>query len=123
MKQLIWASLCAAWLSHAHAADDAPGAAALKYLDNLKICTPYTYSYPHPFIKGFRGQNIIKGKMGANCLVTFIMPGDKKLECQFSAETVTLLTNDAAYEQVRQQKMVGSTSDPVNIRMAQECKL
>ena len=124
MKQpILAASLCAALLGLAYADEtDKSGAGALKYLDNLKMCAPFTYSYPHPFVKGFRGQNIIKGKIGGNCLVSFVMPGDKRLECQFSPETVALLTNEAAYEQARQQKFTGSTSDPANTRMQQECK-
>jgi hypothetical protein len=120
-KFILTASLGVTLLSQTYAADEAAG--ALKYLDNLKACAPFTFSYPHPFVRGFLGQNIIKGKMGGNCHVTFVMPGNKRLECNFTPETVRLLTDEAAYEAARQQKFVGSTSDPASKRMSEECKL
>jgi len=61
--------------------------------------------------------------MGGNCLVAFIMPGDKKLECAFTPETIKLLTSEAKYREAREHKMSGSTSDSISEKMAEECKL
>jgi hypothetical protein len=116
------ASLGIVLWSPSHAGDDQE-ASALRYLDNLKTCTPYSFSYPHPFVRGFTGQNIIKGKMAGNCLVTFVMPGDKKLECAFTPETIKLMTSEDKYQEAREHKMSGSMSDSISKKMTEECKL
>jgi hypothetical protein len=121
-KIVLAVSLVIALWSPSHAGDD-HDASALRYLDSLKTCTPYSFSYPHPFVRGFTGQNIIKGKMADNCLVTFIMPGDKKLECAFTPDTIKLLTSEAKYQEAREHKMSGSTSDSISKKMTEECKL
>jgi hypothetical protein len=122
-KFILTVSLGISLLSPVLRGDEIGGPSALKYLDNLKTCTPFTYSYPHPFVHGFTGQNIIKGKEAGICLVTFVMPHDKKLECRFTSETIKLLTSEAAYEEVRQQNFAFANSAPASKRMAEECKL
>jgi hypothetical protein len=122
-KFILTVSVGISVLSQSYAADEIGGPGALKYLDNLKTCTPFTFSYPHPFVHGFTGQNIIKGKEAGNCLVTFVMPHDKKLECRFTPETIKLLTSEAAYEEARQQSFAFADSAPASKRMAEECKL
>ena len=121
-KFLLTLSVSATLLSPTYAGNEVD-AGALEYLDNLKTCTPFTFNYPHPFVPGFTAQNIIKGKLAGNCRVTFVMPGDKKLNCQFTPETVKLLTSEAIYEEARQNRYSGSTSDPASKRMSEECKM
>ncbi|HEV7613942.1 MAG TPA: hypothetical protein VGO37_18830 [Steroidobacteraceae bacterium] len=118
---LLKLSVGATLLSPAYAGNEDAG--AVKYLDHLKTCTPFTLQYPHPIVPGFTAQNIIKEKVAGNCLVTFVMPGDKKLNCRFTSETIKLLTTEAKYAEARQNRYVGSTSDAVSQRMAEECKL
>lgn len=96
---------------------------AVKYLDSLKTCTRFTLKYLHPFVPGFTAQNIIRKKIAGNCLVIFVMPGDKKLNCRFTPETVKLLTSEAKYAEARENRYTGSTSDAVSQRMSHECKL
>jgi hypothetical protein len=110
-------------LSSPSFASDDYEAGTLKYMDNLKTCTPSNFSYPHPFVQGFTGQNIIKGRKADNCLVTLVMPGNKKLNCEFTPETIKLLTSEAKYQEVREHRMSGSTSDPISKKMTEECKL
>jgi hypothetical protein len=121
-KSLLTLSVSATLLSPAYAGNEID-AGAVKYLDHLKTCTPFTLQYPHPAVPGFTAQNIIKQKVAGNCLVTFVMPGDKKLNCQFTPETVKLLTSEAKYEEARQNRYSGATSDAVSQRMSEECKL
>ena len=121
-KFLTTLSVGAALLSPAFAGEVAD-AGAVKYLDSLKTCTPFALKYPHPFVPGFTAQNIIKEKVAGNCLVTFVMPGDKKLNCRFTPETVKLLTSEAKYAEARQNRYTGAASDAANQRMSEECKL
>ena len=121
-KSLLTLSMSAALLTPAYAGNGID-AGAVKYLDHLKTCTPYTLQYPHPIVPGFTAQNIIKKKVAGKCLVTFVMPGNKKLNCQFTPETVKLLTSEEKYEEARHGSYSGATSDAVNQRMSEECKL
>ena len=98
-------------------------AAAIQYLDHLKACTPHTFKYPHPFVPSFTGQDIIKGREGDKCHVTFIMPNNLKMECELSAETIRLMTSEAKYREARAGEFQGSSSDPESKRVGQECRL
>ena len=66
------------------------------YLENLRTCTPSTYSYPHPIIPGFTGKNVIKGYKGGNCLIDIYMPNNMIMQCKASSRHVELMRNQTA---------------------------
>ena len=107
-------------LSTAHAGDFK--ADTLKFMDNLKTCTPHTFSYAHPMMKGFTGKNIIKGKKGSKCEVSYLMPGDMKMDCAYSSETVKYMTSEQKYKEAREGTSSGSVLDANGKKMADECK-
>ncbi len=81
--------------------EDYDSAAAVRYLDDLKTCTPYTWKYPNPLVPGSTSQNIIHGKKGDKCRVTYLMPNNLKADCDHSAETIKQITSESAYQQAR----------------------
>ena len=93
------------------------------YLNNLKTCTPYTFTYRHPFVENFTAQNAIKGQQGGKCFVTTTMPKNMQLECQLSPDTINLMTSEAKYRELRKHEMSGSTSDPASTAANRECTL
>lgn len=113
-----------AWPCVTNAAE--PDAAFYKqtmyYMDNLKTCTPYTFSYPNPLDPGTTSKNIIKGKSGDHCLVEFILPNDMKMECSFSTAAISALTSEQKYEEARKHEMSGSSEDQASQFMSKECK-
>jgi hypothetical protein len=123
MAKLFFVTVLAASISGAGIAAEDFYAGTIKYYDNLKTCTPYTFSYPHPLVPGFTGQNVIKGKKGDKCQVTMLMPGNLKMQCEFSAATIKLMTSEAKYKEAREHQMSGSTSDPASEKMNEECKV
>ena len=64
------------------------------YVENLGICYPSTYSYPHPLVPGFTGRNVIKGVAGEFCLIEMFMPNDLVMKCRVSRRTVELMQNE-----------------------------
>jgi hypothetical protein len=107
-------------------------AGLIKFMDNLKTCTPYTLSYPHPFVDGFTERDTIKGKKADKCVVTYLIPIANKTtgkfegwnsQCEFSAETIKLMTSKEQYQSVLDGDFGGSTDDPVSKRKEKECKL
>lgn len=104
-------------------AEDDFFAGTIKYMDNLKTCTAYTFSYKHPIIPNFVGQNVIKARKDDKCQVTIVMPGNRKMECELTAETVRLMTSEDKYREARAKTMSGSSSDPVSRKMNEECRI
>jgi len=96
-------------------------ASAITYMDKLKSCSPYTYSYPHPFFKTFTGKNIIKGKQQKGCAVDYLLPNHLTMRCVYSPETIRLLTSNQKYQEVKTGRFHGSTSSPESKAMAKEC--
>ncbi len=103
-------------------ADD-PSTRAVQFLDHLKTCTPYTFKYPHPLVPSFTGQNIIQGKKGDKCQVTYLMPNNLKMECEHSPATIRRMTSEAAYKKARSDEFgfsfFSGTEDPAS----RECHL
>lgn len=109
---------------HQQGADDDPSAGAIQYLNHLKTCTPYTFKYPHPLVQGFTGQNIIHGKEGDLCLVTYLMPNSLKAECGHGPTTIKRMTSEAAYEKARSGEFAFSfSSDDQDAVAKKECHL
>ena len=95
----------------------------VKYLDNLKVCSPYTYSYKHPLVKGFTGKNIIKGKKGRKCHHVYIMPDGMELDCQHTMATLAVLTSPQEYENAKKGILSGSSDSAASEAMNRECVL
>ncbi len=109
-------------------ADDAFSAGAVQYLDHLKTCTPYTWKYPSPLapasLAGSYSQNIIRGKKGNTCQVSYLMPNNLRMECEHSAGTIKSMTSEAAYKAARAGEFsfsFGSNSDDTVVK--RECHL
>jgi len=66
----------------------------LLYVENLGVCHPSTYSYPHPLVPDFIGRNVIKGVDGEFCLIEMFMPNDLVMKCRASRRTVELMQNE-----------------------------
>ena len=62
------------------------------YKKNLAACTPFTFSYPHPIVKGFIAKKIIKGKVLGKCEAEELMPNNMKMECKFSDSCVAAIS-------------------------------
>jgi hypothetical protein len=102
-----------------------PYADAIKYLDHLKTCTPYSFEYLMPNTD-MTVQNIIKGEQSGKCQVTYLMGSnskfESKFECELSVETIELMTRDVMYQQLRSGKPLASADEAAN-RFLQECRL
>lgn len=79
-----------------------------KYLDHLKTCTPYTWSFEHlPANPSVSGKNIIKGQLQGNCFVTEFqyMEGHESeptiQRCEYSPESIAFMTSKAMYQDAR----------------------
>lgn len=92
------------------------------YMDNLKTCTKYTFTYTNPLDPTSTLKNVIKGKQGDHCMVEFIMPNNMKMECSFSPAAIQALTSEQKYEEARKHEIPGSTEDTASQFMTQECK-
>ncbi|HED13994.1 MAG TPA: hypothetical protein ENI62_10150 [Gammaproteobacteria bacterium] len=93
----------------------------ISYMDKLRSCTPHTFSYPHPFLKGFTGKNIIKGMRDDQCIVDYVMPNNMLMHCAYSAETIAMLTSEQKYREARTGRFSGSTSSRESKAMTKEC--
>jgi hypothetical protein len=103
------------------------------YIENLQICTPSTYSYPHPMVPGFIGKNVIKGYKDSNCVIDMHMPNNMIMKCNASHRMVELmqyqtrvmlkeLQDSGRYEfSIEINVGTGSTSELSNL-MTKECQ-
>jgi hypothetical protein len=77
----------------------------IKWLDNLKTCTRYTFTteFDNPFGGGAKQTQIqtINGKEGNLCLVTYETKGQYLTACRFTPEGLKTMTQDKFYEQAR----------------------
>jgi hypothetical protein len=98
----------------------------IKWLDNLKTCTPYTVSFPNPFLPVNQTQTI-KGKDGDLCQVTYETPGKYLVNCRFSPEGIKVMTSDPFYEDVKNNRWLIAYDSEHNTAgakvMSQECKV
>lgn len=97
-------------------------AAHIKFYDNLKMCNPSTLSFKNPLFPDTIMQNIIDGKKGDKCLVTFLFSPDNKNVCELSQQTIKFMTTDEKYKEMRECKsFAGSEDDPAVIGLVKEC--
>ena len=97
----------------------APGDAT-EYLNNLTVCDPGDFRFSYPGFGTY--DNTIVGPEGDRCRVR-IEFSQIQLTCDFSAETIALLTSEAKYEEARTGIVSGSTDSEESRRMAEECRL
>jgi len=95
----------------------------VEYLDNLKVCSPHTHSYKHPFVADFIAKNIIKGKKGDKCHAVYIMPGGMELDCQHTMATLAVLTSPKEFENAKKGILSGSSDSAASEAMNRECVL
>ena len=91
----------------------------IKYLDNLKKCNPFTHSFELPFFGKVKNQ--IVGKNNGRCHVITISGIGGKVICNYSDETIALLTSEQKYQEVRNGEFSGSSDSPESARMTTEC--
>ncbi len=95
-------------------------AALIAYMEALKTCTPGDYP---AILPGFGEiQNTIEGRTGATCRVRTGRPGTI-LTCDYSEETIALLTSAQKVEDARNGVFRGSTDSEESRRVNEECRL
>lgn len=99
------------------------GSPATEFLDNLKACTPYNYSAPHPDISNYMATNAIVGRRGDKCLVHFSLPNKMKMICAFGDDDVTNLTGDDQYDKTRRLNFfAGGSTESGRQLMQKKCR-
>jgi hypothetical protein len=96
----------------------APGG-AIAYLNSLTACDPGSFRFSYPGFGAF--HNTILGPEGDRCRVR-TEHSAIQLTCDFSAETIALLTSEAKYEEARTGTVSGSTDSEESRRIAEECR-
>jgi len=97
---------------------DSAGANLIAYMEALKTCTPGDYPAVLP---GFGEiQNTIEGRNGQNCRVRTGRPATM-LTCDYSQETIALLTSAQKFEEARNGVFQGSTDSEESERVSEEC--
>lgn len=89
-----------------------------EFLDNLKQCKPHSFSYELPSFGA--SKNEIAGKKNGLCHVVSISKYGETT-CDYSKETITLLTSDRKYREMEEGKLFGQQQTPETARMAKEC--
>ncbi len=92
---------------------------AIDYLDSLKSCGPGEFRFSYPGIGAY--HQTILGWEDDRCRVRSEHT-QFTVMCDFSAETIELLTSDAKYEEARSGILSGSTDSEESRRMAEECR-
>ncbi|PCJ30157.1 MAG: hypothetical protein COA90_10255 [Gammaproteobacteria bacterium] len=92
---------------------------ATKHLDNLKKCNPFTSSYKLPFFGKVKSKII--GKKNGRCHVISYSDFGGEVVCNYSDETIALLTSEKKYQEIRNGKFSGSSNSPEAARMSAEC--
>jgi len=93
----------------------------IKWLDNLKTCSPYQRSYLNPV---FNMQQIdtIKGKEGELCVVIQETAGKYQFECRYTAEGIKIMTQDSFYKDAQNKILSASGSDVTDV-MSKQCSI
>ena len=104
--------------STAGGADAASPNPSVAYLDSLMTCSPGAFHLSYPGLGTY--DNTIIGRNGDRCQVRVEHP-QITLLCNYSEETIALLTSEAKYEEARNGVLSGSTDSPESQRAAEEC--
>jgi hypothetical protein len=91
------------------------------FLDHLKECKRFEYSYPHPMKFEFTARSTIKWEKEDHCHVEYTAPPDKVLSCKFTKDCVDLLTAPEKYRDLKQKKFNLDIKDPANICFQKAC--
>jgi len=92
---------------------------ATKYLNNLKKCNSFASSYELPFIG--KVKNNIVGKNNGRCHVITYSDLGGEVICNYSDETIALLTSEKKYQEIKIGEFFGSSNSPEAARMSAEC--
>ena len=92
---------------------------AIDYLNSLRTCDPGEFHFSYPGIGTY--HHTIFGWEDDRCRVGSEHP-QITVMCDFSAETIELLTSETKYEEARSGILGGSTDSEESRRMAEECR-
>ena len=92
----------------------------VEYLDSLKGCTPGEFQFANTGLGEIRST--IVGQEGDHCRVTTESAGYEVL-CNYSGETIALLTTEQKYEDARNGVMQGASDSEESRRMTEECSV
>jgi hypothetical protein len=92
----------------------------VEYLDSLKSCTPGEFSFSNLGMGEIKST--IVGQEGDHCRVT-TESGGYQVVCDYSDETIALLTSEQKYEDARNRVMQGSSNSEESRRMTEECSV
>lgn len=119
-KRLVLLSILLPYTSYAETVPDF-FQGVIAYMDHLRSCVPYTFSYQNPFMPNAVSQNVIRGRSGNHCLVT-MQTGPYTWDCSFSPEAISVMTSDAKYSDARNNTLSGSSDDLPSYYLRKECK-
>lgn len=98
-------------------------ASYIKYLDNLKVCKPYAFSDKNPILG--KVENKIIGKNNGGCQVVMSSDISGELVCNYSNETISLMTSDGEYQKIKNEGIYSQSDSDTDIaianRMSEEC--
>ncbi len=92
---------------------------SMAFLDNLKQCKPINLSYEMPFFGKIKNQ--IVGKNNGRCHVITYSDIGGEVICNYSDETIAMLTSEEKYQEIRSGEFSGSSDSPEAARMTAEC--
>ncbi len=95
-------------------------ATIIDYLDSLASCKQGEFRLSYPSLGTI--HNTILGKDGDRCKVRS-ESSEVQLMCNFSAQTIALLTSEVKYEEARTGILSGSTSSDESKKMEAECRV
>jgi len=111
------------------------GGLDIEYLDNLADCIPTDSSPPiaFPFLEGVLMTSVIQGWEADRCVVKTVAFLETDPEesaqvalCEYSIDTLAMLTDDVAYEEARTGNFSFDSDDPrdaaISAAMEQECE-
>ena len=92
---------------------------AVEYLNHLQACNPGEFRFSVSGFGTFR--NTILGREGDRCRVR-TEHARIHLTCDFSAETIGLLTSESKFQEARRGIVSGSSDTEESRRVAEECR-
>lgn len=98
---------------------DASQVKTIKFLDNLKKCNSFATSYKLPFFGKIKNEII--GKNSGLCHVITHTDLGGKVVCNYSDETIALLTSEKKYQEIKTGKFSRTSYSLEAARMSAEC--
>ena len=90
------------------------------FIEHLKTCLPFSYTYQSPLNQKLQHKDTIKGKEGGDCLVTYEATGWMRSDCRFNAAAIEILTKPIPTQV--DGKISLSTNNPQSKIMKEQCQ-